>query len=743
MFFADFGADVFSVEHGADGSGNDRPGFAVWNRGKTRVAIDRGDPAQAGRLTELLLGADICVVRHLDELETYGIDASRLMHANPRLVLLVLPPYARSTPWAGGDESHALLSAAGGVAWRQSSTDGGPIDLRAPVLLYMHGLWATACVVAALVERESSGYGQMVRVCGLHSVLLTAAGVTSVNPDTPDVSTAVGVGGRHPTYTRYLSADGRWIACGALGGKFESRLLEALGLGHVLDDPRIGGRVENIILASNVDWVRALVAASFGARGSEDLLCTISALGIPCGVVGRTQDWLDHPQVRAIGMRHDLPDAAAGHESTIGVPVVLTATPGRVRPPAADQHWSAVRTRPAPPARPAIAPIRPGPLSGYRAIDLGTFVAGPYAGSLLAELGADVIKIEPPSGDPFRQMGFVYNRGMRSLALDLGTQDGVNALHAVVRGSDLVIDTLRPGVSAKLGVDHDRLAAEKPDIVTVSVSAFGETGPLAGLPGVDMVIQAMSGMMTHQGDLEEPVASTNPVIDVATATMTVLGGLIALFHRKRTGRGQRVWTSLVAAATYLQVEELLRYDGRPPLREGEPNHRGDDGLNRFHATRDGWLRIAHPQRDPLAVGRMLDVFGIPRHLALDGQAHLLAQSLAAMTADAAVEAFARCGIAAVRAKRVTEFVREAVAAGEDFIDVLRASDGSFFVVPGRLANFSRTPRGGPMPVPGIGQHSIDVLTEAGVTPETVAQLLAAGVATAGGPWPQKLFAAYR
>ena len=149
-----------------------------------------------------------------------------------------------------GTSSQGLLAAAGGVAWRQSSTDGGPIDSVFPHLLYVQGLWAAVCTVSALVEREKSGFGQSVTVTGINAVMEAAVGAYTVNPDNPDPSTAVGTGGRHPTYTRYATKDGQWIACGALGGKFETWLVNALGLGDMLKEERMGGNIANIVLAS-------------------------------------------------------------------------------------------------------------------------------------------------------------------------------------------------------------------------------------------------------------------------------------------------------------------------------------------------------------------------------------------------------------------------------------------------------------------------------------------------------------
>src|SRR6185437_11936756 len=596
-FFADFGAEVIKVEPPAGDPARAEPGFTAWNRGKKSVTVDPADPARRGWLASLIGGADLCVVSSEATLAAYGLDRWRLLRDHPALVLVETPPYAGAAPWHGGGESQGLLSAALGVAWRQSSYDGGPVESVARFLLQVHGLWATVCAVAALFEREGSGFGQLVNVSAVNAVMEANIGSFSVNPAMPDPSTGVGPGGRHPTYTRFVARDGKWLASGALGPKFERLLLGALGLSWMLDEERMGGRVENLVRPENIAWANELTAKAFLERDRDEWLTIMSGLGIPCGALGDRGDWLDHPQVRAIGMRAEVDDPERGRVIIPGVPVNLTDSPGRVRGPAPrpgqDDHVEVRVPRPRPegPAR-----MSEGPLAGIRVLDMGTFVAGPYAGSLLAELGADVIKVEPPAGDPFRVAGFVYNRGMRSLAVDLRQAAGVRAFRRLAATSDVVVGALRPGVAAKLGIDHEKLAADNPGLVSVSLSAYGEGGPLSHLPGVDMVIQGLSGMMRAQGGDSAPVANTIAIIDVTTAAMIALSALLGLLHRERggAGKGQRAWVSLAGTAAYLQTGEVVRYAGRRPAGVGGRDYLGTDPFDRYYPAGDGWVRLHAP-----------------------------------------------------------------------------------------------------------------------------------------------------
>jgi crotonobetainyl-CoA:carnitine CoA-transferase CaiB-like acyl-CoA transferase len=745
MFLADFGAEVIKVEPPGGDPARAEPGFTAWNRGKKGVTVDPADPAGQRWLASLIRGADVCVVSSAATLDGYGLDRWRLLRDNPALVLVETPPYAGGAPWHGGEESHGLLAAALGVAWRQSSYDGGPVESVARFLLQVHGVWAAVCAVAALLERERSGFGQLVNVSAVHAVMEANISAYSVNPALPDPPTGVGPGGRHPTYTRFVARDGQWLASGALGPKFERLLLGALGLSWMLDTERMGGRVENLVRPDNIAWANELTAKAFLERDRDEWLAVMGGLGIPCGALADRQDWLDHPQVQAIGMRAEVDDPERGRVVMPGIPVNLTGTPGRVRGPA-PRHGQAdvVRARDPRPVPEGPAPISEGPLAGIRVLDLGTFVAAPYAGALLAELGADVIKVEPPAGDPFRVAGFVFNRGMRSLAVDLRQPGGVRAFRRLAAASDVVVAGLRPGVAAKLGIDHDILAGDNPGLVSVTLSAYGEGGPLSHLPGVDMVLQGMSGMMSAQGGDSAPVANTIAIIDVTTAAMIALSAVLALLHRERggSGRGQRAWVSLAGTATYLQTGEIVRYPGRPPAAVGGRDYAGAGPFDRYYPAGDGWVRVHAPHPVTAAELRAAGLPVDPGAFAADPGA-ALAAALAALTPGVAAEWLNRAHVAATPARRVSAVVRDPQLVVAEFVHVRPGGAGAVYVTPGRLAGFSRTPRFGPLRSPGVGEHSRAALRSVGLTEEEVTDLVAAGVVIDGDPMPQGLATAYR
>jgi crotonobetainyl-CoA:carnitine CoA-transferase CaiB-like acyl-CoA transferase len=750
MLMADFGADVIRLESKDPAERN--PGFVMWHRGKRLVSPGSPGEGAPGFLDRLLASADVCVVGPgADTGEGTGEGAlSTLADKHPHVVFLVMPAYHGDPPWPGDAASSELIAAAMGLAMRQSSNEDGPVHSVYPHVSYVHGAWAAACAVAALAERQKSGSGQVVTVTGAHAALLTGMATFVLDKDAPALVRPAGPGGPHPLYTTYQCADGRWLFLGALTAKFQQRAVEALGLAELPCDERLGGTLDRAVLPENRDWVRARIASRFRAKPRAHWLDLLEGADCPAGPVLERDQWLDSPQVRATGMRIALPTPtaweAAGEVVMPGIPLTLSKSPGHVRGfgrpiPEAD-YGPCYRARPgASAAGRAGAAAGKGPLAGVRVLDLGTVLAGPLSGCLLSELGADVIKVEPLTGDPFRVRGFVYNRGMRSIALDLRADAGKNAFHRLVARSDVVLDNFRPGVLRRLGIDYDSLTAVNPRIVCFSLTGFGDRGPLRDKPGFDPILQAMSGMMSAQGGQSGPVFFTVAVNDIAGAVMGALAACLGLLHRSRTGEGQSGHSSLAAMSVFMQCGELLRFAGRPAAPVGGADFRGPAPLRRYYRTLDGWLRVE--AGDEGAGSRAVAAALGAGH----GESGLFARALssrAAVTRTAELIAwFAGLGVPATAARRPEDLPRDdALMTREAFHEHQRA-DGRPFLTPGRLAEFSRTRETRRLQPPGLGEHSRVLLREAGLPDAEIDALTDEGVIGCGTPFAVGELVAYR
>lgn len=217
-----------------------------------------------------------------------------------------------------------------------------------------------------------------------------------------------------------------------------------------------------------------------------------------------------------------------------------------------------------------------GALAGLRVLDVTQFMAGPFCATILADLGADVIKIEPPSGDATRQMvgtkgtespSFnAVNRGKRSLVLNLKTDDGQHLFKQLARSSDILIENYRPGVMHGFGLGYDTLSAVNCGLIYASISGYGQSGPHRGKGGFDLIAQGVSGIMSVTGEPgRPPVKAGIPLTDLGAALFAATGILAALHHRTATGVGQYIDTSLVEAGIALSVWEATEYFSGPGI----------------------------------------------------------------------------------------------------------------------------------------------------------------------------------
>ena len=231
---------------------------------------------------------------------------------------------------------------------------------------------------------------------------------------------------------------------------------------------------------------------------------------------------------------------------------------------------------------------KPLPLAGVRVLDVSQVMAGPYCCMLLADLGADVIKIEPPgTGDQTRgamgfkmkgsdSMGFLnMNRNKRSMTLNLKTEAGKKVFFELVKTADILVENYRPGVMKKLGIDYPSLKELNPGLIYASISGFGQTGPWADRPGFDLMAQAMSGVMSVTGYPDSPpVKAGVPVADIGCALFAVYGILSAYIGKTKSGEGQFIDASLFDSALAFSIWDTAQYWGTEvePLKLGTANH---------------------------------------------------------------------------------------------------------------------------------------------------------------------------
>ena len=378
------------------------------------------------------------------------------------------------------------------------------------------------------------------------------------------------------------------------------------------------------------------------------------------------------------------------------------------------------------------------PLDGIRVVDLTSYIAGSYAAMQLADMGADVVKVESPEGDAFRELPgfFGWNRGKRSISVDLKTPEGREIVERLAARGDVVMENMRPGVAERLGVGWTRLAALNPRLVYCSVTAFGSTGPGVERPGFDPIFQALGGLMTLQGFGGPPQYLRTAPTDYYTAALATQAILAALFTRERTGRGQRVETSLLRGVLALQSGVAVDYPGKPSLVRDNPTYRlyqAGDGQWFFLAVgnQSFWVKLTKA----LGLERVADD---PRFgswlLRVQNNADLLPILEARFREKPRtewLELLAAHDIPAAPVQPLLDFFEDPAVRHHDLVHEYEHPEVGRLRLVGQPIAFTETPTRDPGPPPTLGQHTDEILSELGYTDAEIAALRARRVL--GGP----------
>jgi crotonobetainyl-CoA:carnitine CoA-transferase CaiB-like acyl-CoA transferase len=560
---AQLGASVVALEPPAS-----EPATGKWRHraqftaGKLSLRPDPKVASDRDLLRDLIACSDAVIVSsdvdgRRDEVVPAGIEGGK--------VVCDVTAYGHSGVLAGQPDSEWQVQAVSGIVATTGMADGAPVPIPLPIVEFMTGAYAAASIIAALRVRQASGAGQMIDMA-LYDTAFSAMATFLPRVLTGSTVPIERAGNRHAMiapWNVYKARDGWILICVGSDTQWQ-RLCEIMDRPDLRAAPQFARTPDRLARVAETD---GLVQAWVGWHSIEDCAAKLSGAQIACGAIVRIDGCPREPNLDHRGMIRRLHDPVAGRDIFLpGSPLRMSASSGRAPDeiPAPDAHRDQVaglvadrRARTA-----CQATAQPGAaLAGIRIIEIGHYTTVPLSTRLLASLGAEVIKIEPPEGEATRdwpptQNGqgtfFTYtNSDKRSLVLDLRKDADTAVLRDLIRSADVLIENLKPGTLARRGLSVADVAALNRALIYCSISGFGAHSLYGGRPAYDSVVQAMSGLMDMVRSDGVPLKTGISSADLMGAEMGVLGVLAALAYRDRTGRGQYVDLSMQDIAAWL------------------------------------------------------------------------------------------------------------------------------------------------------------------------------------------------
>lgn len=781
MLLADAGAEVVRVDR-EDDPFRSLSGYAVWHRGKRRTTLDVRDERDLRTLRGLVAGADVLV-------ESTDGPAVSLVPGldHERLVRCTITPYGDAASHAGRGAIESLVAARTGLQWETRGVPGttigllsgrtdpladlpfdpgagvgpdrpGPMFLGIPWIGLAAGYLATIGIAAALRSREQSGRGQSIGTSLLQGALC-AGSIAWQRVENPDAEGYLGwtTDPRAPKGF-YRTSDARWIQQWVQLPSFMLGVSDGDELAVPTDggvstrdaELRISTDYQDLVMLQHFHPAMAAAAARFRADAWEQVA---REAGVPFEVVRSPEEALLDPLLLADGCVQRVDHHELGPVLSVGDVVRLSRCPSRpekaVVAPGHDDAWARAE------AETALAHHRPSgpndaasgasggpcatlPLAGIRVLDLGLAIAGPYGAQLLADLGADVVRISAAHDGHWMttQYSHMSNRGKRSVVLDLKDPDGLAAFHRLVRSADVVHHNMRASAAGRLGVDGPSLCQINPRLIYCHTRGY-ERGPRDGRPANDQTAGALCGTEWVDGAADDggtPIWPSVSLGDTGNGLLSAIGVLQALYHRDRTGLGQEVDTSIAYAHLLNASSAWTTPDGERCGDRARVDARGWglSALHRIYPTADGWLCLAADGAD----ARERLAAAVPALADLDPDRSRDDSALAAVLGAAFAARDARSWVADLDAHGVpAEVCADAPATALfDDPDLKRRGLVATFEHPvlgrvemaGRLIDIDGARPLGRAPL--LGEHTAEVLAEAGLSPDEVADLVERGVA---------------
>jgi crotonobetainyl-CoA:carnitine CoA-transferase CaiB-like acyl-CoA transferase len=749
MMLADFGADVIRVDP-PGGPRWDHPVNAILQRGKRSIVLDLHNRDDLGTARQLIARADVVIEGFRPGTMTrWGLSYDELVEPNPGLIWCSLPGFAHDDPRAAQRAWEGGVCSAAGLYPPKPYDDGGPPRFSAlPMASTFAAMIASHSVLAAVLACRRDGRGDLIEIplydagfAALATYLESPASVDQIEPKLRAAPV------RNPAghYSRtYRARDGEWVIhCGLPPRGIISFWQEFLP-----------GELRDRIDRAGEEEAEILLTQLFAERDADEWerLCQ-DELAAPFAVAQTSQQWLHDEHARASRCVIPVDDPQFGPTWQAGFGVGLSRTPASLpysrRIPDADR--ASILAELAEPdrrirtSRPPSTTARRPPLAGVRVVDYTSLLAGPIAGRVLAEYGAEVIKINnaaigvgrgnAESDDPSAFSAHrTTNAGKRLVYLDLRTVEGRRISDTIARTADIVHVNFTPASADRFGVGEGRIRDLDPGIVYSALNLHSHGGWRELHRGHEHLAEAVTGMSLRFGG-DHPVLHPVIVNDHATGHLAAFGILLALLERAASGHGQRVETSLSRTATLHQLPFMIDFDGQVWTEPSGPAAMGWAALDRLYETSRGWLYLAAVRPGDLErLARVEGLGGV--NAVLDGRLDdELGRRFRHASASTWEQRITAHGVAVHAYREIRELIHDGAVIQRGLVvhrDHPGLGGGCELGVVGR---FRSLPHGELPPALAPGSHTNEVLREAGYTDQLPA-LLEAGVIA--GPAGQRM-----
>ena len=783
MILADFGAEVIRLEPPGGDPMWEHPAYLLWQRGKKSVELDWDSAAGRGQARQLLQGADIFIESlRPGEAAALGLGYEDVHAANPALIYHAFSAFGQEGPLSQLRAYDGVVNARSGrmrdqIGWQHLRPTFRAIN----DISYHSAMFTVQALVAALRVRAMTGRGQK-----LEGTLLSGVGAPNNNwrkfegkEIQPDLypgelsKEAVARGeltaNRHesdpetanPSQICLQTKDHRWIMHSHIQQDLFDAWIDAIGFSWIREDPRYK-TAPNIPNNEDRIALNKLIFARFREKTAIEWRDIYRQHPDCAGeTMQTTQDAMRHEQFLANGHVIEIDDPRAGKMQQLGPFAKMGETPAHIARPAPlpGQHTAEVLAS-LPLAPPRIVPAGGNParpLEGIVVLECASWLAAPFGGALLADLGATVIKVEPLAGDPYRRMPLNENmirafQGKKNIGLNLKSEEGLRLFHEMVRKADVVMHNYRPGVPERLKIDYEALKAIKPGLVYVYAGSYGSAGPDRYRAAFNPTMGAFSGNSVFQsgeGNVPKGDQSPDPIGGSGVATGMMLG----LAARVLTGKGQYVETSMMNSNVYCNSDDALIYQGKPPRQAPGKDQLGLEATYRLYECTEGWVFLAarfDREFELLCqtIGRA-DLAADPRFSSWKGRLEhrdalgaLLEPVFMTKRADEWETGLAKADIGCVRADRSghVRFLHEDPHARAIGFMVETASPEFLKDAPGGkywrhapAVKFSDTPCVFGLPYEGPGTHTREVFRELGYDDAEIDRLAREGVIHVAAP----------